>query len=205
VDVLLLLLLLLLLCPQQVYTKRSNLNIPSLSLVPDQVYGFYDECLRKYGNASVWNCFTELFDYLPMTALVENKIFCLHGGLSPSIDTLDHARALDRTQEVRNMFLKRSRKNTFPFPSLPFPHPVRRAGGHKAGASDCFCLLHDVGWKVWTPYVPHEGPMCDLVWSDPDDRCGWGISPRGAGYTFGQVRFFFIIFFGIVFYFYFYL
>lgn len=34
--------------------------------------------------------------------------------------------------------------------------------------------------------VPHEGPMCDLLWSDPDDRYGWGISPRGAGYTFGQ-------------------
>ena len=34
--------------------------------------------------------------------------------------------------------------------------------------------------------VPHEGAMCDLLWSDPDDRCGWGISPRGAGYTFGQ-------------------
>ena len=28
--------------------------------------------------------------------------------------------------------------------------------------------------------------MCDLLWSDPDDRAGWGISPRGAGYTFGQ-------------------
>ena len=27
--------------------------------------------------------------------------------------------------------------------------------------------------------------MCDLLWSDPDDRAGWGISPRGAGYTFG--------------------
>jgi len=27
--------------------------------------------------------------------------------------------------------------------------------------------------------------MCDLLWSDPDERCGWGISPRGAGYTFG--------------------
>ena len=106
-----------------------------------QVYGFYDECLRKYGNANIWKYFTDLFDYLPLTALVENQvfqchlwqIFCLHGGLSPSIDTLDHIRSLDRIQEV-----------------------------------------------------PHEGPMCDLLWSDPDDRCGWGISPRGAGYTFGQ-------------------
>jgi len=61
------------------------------------------------------------------------QIFCLHGGLSPSIDTLDNVRTLDRVQEV-----------------------------------------------------PHEGPMCDLLWSDPDDRAGWGISPRGAGYTFGQ-------------------
>lgn len=33
---------------------------------------------------------------------------------------------------------------------------------------------------------PAQGPMCDLLWSDPDDRGGWGISPRGAGYTFGQ-------------------
>ena len=116
-----------------------------------QVYGFYDECLRKYGNANVWRFFTDLFDYLPLTALIENQvrgrqfscsfvaqlviqqIFCLHGGLSPSIDTLDHVRSIDRVHEV-----------------------------------------------------PHEGPMCDLLWSDPDDRCGWGISPRGAGYTFGQ-------------------
>ncbi|KAK2545076.1 hypothetical protein Q9966_001342 [Columba livia] len=34
--------------------------------------------------------------------------------------------------------------------------------------------------------VCHEGPMCDLLWSDPDDRGGWEISPRGAGYTLGQ-------------------
>ena len=81
----------------------------------------------------MWKYFTDLFDYLPLTALVDSQIFCLHGGLSPSIDTLDHIRALDRLQEV-----------------------------------------------------PHEGPMCDLLWSDPDDRGGWGISPRGAGYTFGQ-------------------
>jgi serine/threonine-protein phosphatase 2A catalytic subunit len=95
-------------------------------------YGFYDECMRKYGNANVWNAFVDLFDYLPLSACVEGQIFCLHGGLSPSIDTLDNIRQLDRVQEV-----------------------------------------------------PHEGPICDLLWSDPDGRQGWGISPRGAGYSFG--------------------
>ena len=37
-----------------------------------QVYGFYDECLRKYGNANVWKYYTDLFDLLPLTAVVEN-------------------------------------------------------------------------------------------------------------------------------------
>jgi len=81
----------------------------------------------------VWKCFTELFDYLPLTAVVQDSIFCLHGGLSPSIESFDQIKQLDRVQEI-----------------------------------------------------PHEGPICDLLWSDPDDRMGWGISPRGAGYSFGQ-------------------
>ena len=54
-----------------------------------QVYGFYDECMRKFGNTEVYMMSCSLFDYLPLTAVVEGKIFCLHGGLSPSIDTLD--------------------------------------------------------------------------------------------------------------------
>ena len=38
------------------------------------MYGFYDECTRKYGNANVWKYFTDLFDYLPLTALVEKQV-----------------------------------------------------------------------------------------------------------------------------------
>lgn len=45
-----------------------------------QVYGFYDECLRKYGNANVWKFFTDLFDYLPLTALIDNQVSDMTNG-----------------------------------------------------------------------------------------------------------------------------
>lgn len=83
-------------CRERITILRGNHESRQIT----QVYGFYDECLRKYGNANVWKHFTDLFDFLPLTALVDGQIFCLHGGLSPSIDSLDHIRSLDRLQEV---------------------------------------------------------------------------------------------------------
>jgi hypothetical protein len=44
-----------------------------------QVYGFYDECLRVHGTAKVWKHFTDLFDYLPLAAIVDDAIFTPHG------------------------------------------------------------------------------------------------------------------------------
>jgi len=66
-----------------------------------QVYGFYDECLRKYQSSNVWKHYTDLFDYFPLTALIETQIFCLHGGLSPNIESLHKIAELDRVQEVK--------------------------------------------------------------------------------------------------------
>ncbi|KAJ1567504.1 Serine/threonine-protein phosphatase PP2A catalytic subunit [Cladochytrium tenue] len=40
-----------------------------------RVYGFYDECMRKYGNANVWRMFTDLFDCMPLTAIIEGETF----------------------------------------------------------------------------------------------------------------------------------
>lgn len=65
----------------------------------NKVYGFYDECMKKYGNDHVWKWFSDVFSYLPLTALIDSQIFCLHGGLSPAIDALDNIKELNRFQE----------------------------------------------------------------------------------------------------------
>jgi len=115
--------------PQCITLLRGNHECRQVT----QVYGFYDECFRKYGSANTWKYCTEVFDYMPLAAVIESRILCVHGGLSPDISTLDQIRLLERNQEI-----------------------------------------------------PHDGPYCDLMWSDPDDIEAWAVSQRGAGWLFGS-------------------
>lgn len=83
----------------------------------------------------MWRYCTDLFDFLPLAAIIDNTIFCVHGGLSPTATKMIDIKYIDRRQEV-----------------------------------------------------PHEGAMCDLMWSDPmeNNMKGWLTSTRGAGYLFGE-------------------
>jgi len=96
VETFLLLLALKVRYPARITLIRGNHESRQIT----QVYGFYDECLRKYGSVNVWKYCTDIFDYLSLSAIIEDKIFCVHGGLSPSITTLDQLRLIDRHQEV---------------------------------------------------------------------------------------------------------
>lgn len=115
--------------PNRVHMLRGNHECRQTT----QIYGFYDECVKKYGSTDPWQMLTDLFDCLPLAAVIDQKYFCVHGGLSPSLKMIDQISMLNRVREV-----------------------------------------------------PHEGPMCDLVWSDPEEKVGWEQSPRGAGFIFGK-------------------
>jgi serine/threonine-protein phosphatase 6 catalytic subunit len=65
-----------------------------------QVYGFYDECLTKYGNANAWKACCRVFDLLNVAAVIDNEILCVHGGLSPDINCVDQIRTIERNMEI---------------------------------------------------------------------------------------------------------
>ena len=128
VEVFLLLLIYKIQYPTQFFLTRGNHE----SHLITQQYGFYDEILRKFGNSIVFQYFTEVFDVLPLGGIINSKIYCLHGGLSPSSKHIDDIKKVERFSDI-----------------------------------------------------PRMGLMCDMLWSDPEDRNGWAINSRGAGYTWG--------------------
>ena len=65
----------------------------------NRVYGFYDECKRRY-NLKIWKNFSDCFNCLPVSALIDDKILCMHGGLSPDLTSLDQIRKIVRPTEV---------------------------------------------------------------------------------------------------------
>jgi serine/threonine-protein phosphatase 4 catalytic subunit len=172
-----------------------------------QVYGFYDECLKKYGSVNVWKYCTEIFDYLSLSAIIDDRIFCVHGGLSPSMNSLDQVRLSGERQSYQ--------VNTS-------THPAPHSRGTALLGCPFAVQIRIIDRKQ---EVPHDGAMCDLLWSDPEggacalfffknpafyfcyvlllhffwrgaggsrvlffffaDIEGWGLSPRGAGYLFG--------------------
>ena len=115
--------------PDKTILIRGNHESRNISFI----YGFYDEINRKYGNSQPWKLFNEIFDLMPLCAVIDKTIFCVHGGLSPLITTIDQIRLINRKGEI-----------------------------------------------------PHEGAICDLLWSDPtDENETWVFNSRGAGWMFG--------------------
>ncbi|KAG7099194.1 serine/threonine protein phosphatase Pzh1 [Marasmius oreades] len=92
--------ILLLLCykikfPENFFLLRGNHECANVT----RVYGFYDECKRR-SNIKTWKTFIDVFNCLPIAAIVASKIFCVHGGLSPSLHSMDDIKRIQRPTDV---------------------------------------------------------------------------------------------------------
>ncbi|XP_061371207.1 serine/threonine-protein phosphatase PP1 isozyme 2-like isoform X2 [Gastrolobium bilobum] len=81
--------------PENFFLLRGNHECASIN----RIYGFYDECKRRF-NVRLWKVFTDCFNCLPVAALIDEKIICMHGGLSPDLHSLNQIRTLPRPIEV---------------------------------------------------------------------------------------------------------
>jgi diadenosine tetraphosphatase ApaH/serine/threonine PP2A family protein phosphatase len=81
--------------PENFFLLRGNHECASIN----RIYGFYDECKRRY-NIRLWRTFTDCFNCLPVAALIDEKILCMHGGLSPELKSLDQIKRVARPTDV---------------------------------------------------------------------------------------------------------
>nr|GEV17437.1 serine/threonine-protein phosphatase PP1 isozyme 3 [Tanacetum cinerariifolium] len=81
--------------PENFFLLRGNHECASIN----RIYGFYDECKRRF-NVKLWKTFTDCFNCLPVAALVDDKILCMHGGLSPDLTDFNQIRNLPRPTAI---------------------------------------------------------------------------------------------------------
>jgi len=81
--------------PENFFLLRGNHECASIT----RIYGFYDECKRRY-NIKLWKTFCDAFNCLATAAVVDEKIFCMHGGLSPEINSMDQIKRIVRPTDV---------------------------------------------------------------------------------------------------------
>ena len=92
--------LLLLLClkiqyPSNIFLLRGNHESEALN----KIYGFYDECKRRV-SIKCFKKITNLFNILPITALIDDSILCMHGGLSKDLTKIEQLNKILRPTEI---------------------------------------------------------------------------------------------------------
>ena len=75
--------------PESVFLLRGNHECENIT----KIYGFYDECLKRF-SISLWRKFTTAFNMLPVAALIDDRILCMHGGLSKDMSSLSEIKGI---------------------------------------------------------------------------------------------------------------
>ena len=81
--------------PENFFLLRGNHETESVN----RIYGFYEECKRRY-SVKLWKTFGDCFNFMPVAALIEDRILCMHGGLSPDLIEIDQIKDYARPTDI---------------------------------------------------------------------------------------------------------
>ncbi|ELP86026.1 serine/threonine protein phosphatase PP-X isozyme, putative [Entamoeba invadens IP1] len=179
VEVVSLLLLFKLKYPDKIHLIRGNFDTMMLS----QLYGFYDECIRKYGSPRVWTLFTDVFNYLPVTAVINETMFCVHAGISQHLRTIDQISfCISRNCEITSESLMADLVWSDPNENIEYIASNNKGAGHYFGEKlvDIFCHVNNLNIITRAHQIQMEGfqfvfnKKVVTLWSAPNygGRCG---------------------------------
>lgn len=144
--------------PENFFLLRGNHECAGIN----RIYGFYDECRRRF-SVKMWKAFCNTFNCLPCTAVVDDKIICMHGGLSPELSQMEQIANITRPCDVPDTGL----------------------------LCDILWADPDPGITVSFLCTFVDDLSMTFAWIDTHNLCllyekqGWGENDRGVSFTFG--------------------
>lgn len=158
--------------PNNFFMLRGNHECTSIS----RIYGFYEECKRRYTKTlKPWRKFNEVFDVLPFAAIVGDRIFCTHGGLSPELESLQQIIDIQRPTDVPDEGLLCDLLWADPDPDVDEWEPSDRGVSFVFGAAVVEKFLEDNGFDLFVrahqvvedgyEFFPHDGRKLVTVFS----------------------------------------
>jgi len=158
--------------PHNIYLLRGNHE----SRQVNQMYGFFSECQILYGHPGFWSLCNDVFDFLPMAAIIDNKVFSVHGGISPEIPLIAKIDSLNRFDEIPSQGQLADLVWSDPENEEPNWKKNSRGAGYVFGENQvrAFCNLNNIEFITRSHQLAMEGyqwffnNQLITVWSAPN-------------------------------------
>ena len=125
--------------PEKIFLIRGNHESPNVN----QMYGLYNDVLQLYGSPTIWCLANKTFQYLPIAAVISNKFFCVHGGLSPELRFIEKLYSINRVCDIPDTGILADLAWSDPVEDINKWQKSKRGSGYTFGRHQVEEFLHN--------------------------------------------------------------